>query len=297
MHQDKDFILHLFDVLVRFRWNPVAISADIEKAFLMVGVDPNDRDMLCFLWPEDPERLNSKIRHLRFCRLVFGLRPSPAILGATIYQHLNSYQDQYPALIKLIRKSLYVDNLLSGGSSDSHTFEIYKQSKEIMSEGGFNLRKWNTNSPVLQESINKCKIHQDSPTQSEKKVTIEDESYIKSTTGRNNLSNEKSVKVLGSNWNTHSDELFFDFEDLITYTKSLPITKQALLKLSAKIFDPLGFLSPFTIRLKVMFQILCCEKIDWDEELHGDSHDMFNSFVTDLQHLSNVMVPRYAILM
>ena len=145
-----NFIPHLFDVFVRFRWNPVAISADIEKAFLMVGIDPNDRDMLRFLWPVDPERLNSKIRHLRFYRLVFGLCPSPAMLDATIYQHLNLYQDRYPELIELIRKSLYVDALLSGGSSNSHTFEIYKQSKEIMSEGGFNLRKWSTNSPVLQ---------------------------------------------------------------------------------------------------------------------------------------------------
>ena len=50
-----NFIPHLFDVLVRFRWNPVAISADIEKAFLMVGMHPNDRDMLRFLWLEDPE--------------------------------------------------------------------------------------------------------------------------------------------------------------------------------------------------------------------------------------------------
>jgi hypothetical protein len=164
--------------------------------------------------------------------LVFGLRPSPAILGATIYQHLNSYQDQYPELIELINKSLYVDDLLSGGSNDSQTFDIYKRSKE-MSEGGFNLRKWNSNS--------------------------------------NNSNREKSVKVLGSNWNTNSDELFFDLENLITYAKSLPITKRASLKLTAKIFDPLGFLSPFTIRLKAMFQILCCDKIDWDEELHGDS--------------------------
>ena len=41
-----------------------------------------------------------------------------------------------------------------------------------------------------------------------------------------------------------------------------------------------------------MFQILCCDKIDWDEELHGDSRERFNSFVSDLQHLSNVRVPR-----
>ena len=45
-----NFIPHLFDVLVRFSWNPVAISADIEKAFLMVGIDSSDRDMLRFLW-------------------------------------------------------------------------------------------------------------------------------------------------------------------------------------------------------------------------------------------------------
>ena len=161
-----------------------------------------------------------------------------------------------------------------------------------MSKGEFNLRKWNTNFPALQESINKCKIHQDSPTKSKKKVTIGDESYTKSTIGPNNSSNQKSVKVLGSNWNTNFDKPFFNFETLITYTKSLPITKRALLKLSAKIFDPSSFLSLFTIRLKVMFQILCCDKIDWDEELHGGSRDMFNSFVSDLQHLSNVRIPR-----
>ena len=140
--------------------------------------------------------------------------------------------------------------------------------------------------------MNKCETHQDPLTQSEKKVTTEDESYTKSTISPNNSNREKSVKVLGSNWNTHSDELFFDFENLITYAKSLPITKRALLKLTAKIFDPLGFLSPFTIRLKAMFQILCCDKIDWNEELHGDSRERFNSFVSDLQHLSNVRIPR-----
>jgi hypothetical protein len=97
-----------------------------------------------------------------------------------------------------------------------------------MSEGGFNLRKWNSNSSTLLESINKCETHQDTLTQSERKVITEDESYTKYTIGPNNTNREKSVKLLGSNWNTHSDELFFDFENLITYAKSLPITKRAL---------------------------------------------------------------------
>ena len=276
-----NFIPHLFDVLVRFRWNPVVISADIEKAFLTVGIDLNDRDMLRFLWLEDPQSLNSRIKHLRFCRLVFGLRPSPAILGATMFKHLNLYEDQYPELVELIRKSLYVDDFLSGGSDDNQAFDIYQKSKEIMSQGGFNLRKWQSNSCTLLESVNQFESDQHQLTGPvEGKVILEDETYAKSTIGPTTATEGKSVKVLGVNWNTGSHELFFKFDDLITFAKCLPVTKRSLLKLTAKIFDPLGLLSPFTIRLKTMFQILCCDKIDWDEELQGTA---VNGFVRSSQ--------------
>ncbi len=208
------FIPHLFDVLVRFHWNPVAISADIEKAFLMVEIDLNDQEMLRFLWLEDPQSLNSRIKHLRFCRLAFGLRPSPAILSATIFKHLNLYEDQYPELIELIRKSLYIDDFLSGGSNDNQAFDIYQKSKEIRSKGGFNLRKWQSNSCTLLESINQVKSDQQQLTGPvERKVTLEDEKYAKSTIGPTTATKGKSVKVLGVNWNTGTDELFFKFND------------------------------------------------------------------------------------
>ena len=287
-----NFIPHLFDVLVRFRWNSVALSADIEKAFLMVGIDPNDRDMLRFLWLQEPDKLNSKIIHLRFRRLVFGLRPSPAILGAAIHHHLNSHQDQYSELVELLRKSLYVDDFLSGASSDDEAYDIYRTSKEVMKNGEFNLRKWHSNSASLMMKINQSERNEKSSTPSERKIAIDDESYTKSTISSNSPSKDNSIKVLGVNWNTDLDELFFNFSELITYAKLLPATKRSLLKLTAKLFDPLGFLSPFTIQLKVLFQVICCERIDWDEELQGKALLKYNSFVTDLQHLADVRLPR-----
>ena len=36
----------LFDTLVNFRWHKIGLTADIEKAFLMVGINERDRDML-----------------------------------------------------------------------------------------------------------------------------------------------------------------------------------------------------------------------------------------------------------
>ena len=153
-----NFIPKLFDILVKFRCYPVALTADIEKAFLTICVNEADRDMLRFLWFEEPPSLNSEITHFRFTRLVFGLRPSPAILGSTIVHHLDSYKDVHPELVKQIEDSLYVDDLVTGAEDDAKAFDVYQTSKKVMAAGSFNLRKWHSNSPKLLEKINGMEI-------------------------------------------------------------------------------------------------------------------------------------------
>ena len=123
---------------MRFRWNRIAITADIEKAFLMIGIQENQRNMLWFLWLKDPYVVNSEVIQLRFCRLVFGLRPSPSILGATLTHHLDAHRDSHVELVELIKKSLYVDNLLTGADNVQEGFELYQDSKELMAKGAFN---------------------------------------------------------------------------------------------------------------------------------------------------------------
>jgi hypothetical protein len=87
-----NFIPSLFHTFVKFRCYPITLTADIEKAFLQIEIKPEDRDKLRFLWMDDPFNETHKLLHLRFCRLVFGLKPSPAILGATINHHLEKQQ-------------------------------------------------------------------------------------------------------------------------------------------------------------------------------------------------------------
>ena len=72
---------HIFDILLRFRSYPIGIVADVEKAFHQIVMAPKDRNMLRFLWFEDISQQNPQIIQYRFCRLVFGLTPSPAILN------------------------------------------------------------------------------------------------------------------------------------------------------------------------------------------------------------------------
>ena len=49
-----NYIPQLIDVLINFRWNSIALTADIEKAFLMVGINDANKGMLRFLWFKDP---------------------------------------------------------------------------------------------------------------------------------------------------------------------------------------------------------------------------------------------------
>ena len=92
----------------------------------------DDKDMLRFLWLKDPFVLNSEVLHLQFCRLVFGLRPLPSILRATITYQLDSYKKRYPESVKLIKDSLYVDGSLADASDVQEGFESYQQSKELI---------------------------------------------------------------------------------------------------------------------------------------------------------------------
>ena len=138
-----NFIPTLFDVLIKFCSYSFALTLDIEKGFLMVGINNPDCDAVCFLWPSKPD---SSVLHLRFTRLVFGLHPSSAILGAVISHHLNQHQSEHPKLVEQLEKCLYGDDLITGTNDIEQAFELHRNSKSIMKKAGLNLRKWNSNS-------------------------------------------------------------------------------------------------------------------------------------------------------
>ena len=62
--------------------------------------------------------------------------------------------------------------------------------------------------------------------------------------------------------------------------------------MTAAIFDPMGFLSPFVILLKVMFQTLCVNKSHWDDPLPPDLAQRWNQLLESLNTLNMVVVPR-----
>ena len=69
-------------------------------------ISEHDRDSLRFVWVAEPFNVDSTIVHYRFTRLVFGLQPWSAILGAVISNHVQKYHDRYPELVHSLDQSL-----------------------------------------------------------------------------------------------------------------------------------------------------------------------------------------------
>ncbi|GFU62745.1 integrase catalytic domain-containing protein [Trichonephila clavipes] len=100
------------------------------------------------------------------------------------------------------------------------------------------------------------------------------------------------TKVLGMAWQTLDDCLTLDTKSLLEFVSINENTKRFMLQTIGKIFDPLGLLSPFTIRIKCLIQELWIKKITWDEILPPKLKETWLIWCKELPLLDNLRIPR-----
>ena len=223
-------------------------------------LDEADRDFTRFLWLSNPEDPNSELDVYRFKVVLFGSVSSPFMLNATLRLHLRINTSE---VAKDMSKNLYVDNIVSGGTTEQSVTQYFREARRIMSKANFNLRSWASNSQCLQTVAQ------------EEKVADEN----------------KVVSVLGLHWDTAEDKLSF-IPKKIDSTANSTVTKRKILQYSSKIFDPLGFLSPITIRAKLLIQELWQKNMDWDENLDEATTNKWNEIADDLQATAKATIQR-----
>jgi hypothetical protein len=250
----------LTSILIRFRQHKYAVSTDIEKAFLHVQLEEKDRDFTRFLWLSNPGDAYSPLTTYRFKSVLFCATCSPFILSATILKHLEENKNIWVS--DILKRDLYVDNILSSFPVESDILKFFRHTRDIMSDGGFNLRSWASNSQVLQSFAENEQV----------------------------LDTDTVTKVLGMLRNTETDELSF-------IDKPIPVTayvtKREILQQTSRIYDPLGILSPVTIRAKIMLQDLWKYKYSWDTPLPEELQNRWSTLVRDLNLTMKTKILRY----
>ncbi|GBM20078.1 hypothetical protein AVEN_268405-1 [Araneus ventricosus] len=83
-----------------------------------------------------------------------------------------------------------------------------------------------------------------------------------------------------------------DIRNLLKFLEQGKNTKRFVLQAAGRIFDPLGLVSPFTVRLKCMFQELWQRKIPWDDEIPVDLQTLWLQWCSELPQLSKLLIPR-----
>ena len=138
------------------------------------------------------------------------------------------------AVRESISTKFYVDNFFFTANQPEILINMYNQIKPELLKGGFHLREWISNSEEVRAHIDQA-----------------------------DLTESSSVKALGYDYHSHSDLLGFR---TLTLNESA-VTKREILASHAAIFDPLGVLTPLTIRSKMILRQINKDKLAWDQEV------------------------------
>lgn len=252
----------LLGILLRFRLYEVVILADIEKAFLNVGLLESERDCTRFLWLRDPFKADFSQRNLivfRFTAVPFGAISSPFLLAATITHHL---RESYHPLSDKILQNMYVDNIITGVNTVTEAVSFYKEVKTLFSQAGFNLREWFSNSDAFLSTI-----------------------------PENDKVLDSGTKVLGLHYDRKNDVMKLAKVDFGSFDAAN--TKRKVLHCTSLIFDPLGIVGPLTLSAKVFISSLWKQKLQWDTPLSTDNLELWHEAVQIMKYAQDVSVPRY----
>lgn len=265
LYRGPSMIEDLNGLLLNFRTNKIGIIADVEKAFLQVGLQKEDRDVTRFLWLKDINAglSETNLLHLRFCRVPFGIISSPFLLTATIRNHITQRNKD---LIEKVADKCYMDNLVTGMPNLKEAVKLFEDTQNTFKELSMNIRDWMSNSQELMKII---------PPHLKMKQT-------------------DKCKVLGLTWNVKEDFLELKLNEEIFQKHTNPmLTKRDVLKTLARIFDPYGLAAPLLLPLKIFFQELCIQKIKWDKILSEELHLRWDNIIKKLEAAKKIQIPRY----
>ncbi|KAK7909491.1 hypothetical protein WMY93_014175 [Mugilogobius chulae] len=261
-----DLINPLVGVLCRFRKETVAIICDIERMFYQFSVTPESRNYLKFLWWKDGD-LEKEPQEYRMTVHLFGAASSPGCANFGLKHLARQHKDSYPLASTFVEKNFYVDDGLVSVSSVDEAKKLISEAQELCKKGGLRLHKFNSN----QEAALSCLDP------SERATNIEPLEFDPT----------QQECALGIRWSIKDDTFSFNIN-----LKDQPATRRGCLSVIASLYDPLGFIAPFSLSGKQILQELCHRGIGWDDQLPDDMLPRWEEWVNGLLKLKEISIPR-----
>ena len=256
------FVNSSIGILLRWREEAVAIVGDIKKMFHSVFLKPLEQHCHRFLWRGLDRGKEPDIYVMT--RVNMGDRPASAIATEAMYQTAERERLAKPKAAEFIQRSAYVDDLIGSTHDITAAKSLAEDVQQVLDRGGFRIKEWTFTGD-------------DRPTQ------------LKGT--------QDQSAVLGVIWDAKSDTICFQpmlnfspkrhsafTKPNLTATDPLPenFTRRMVLQQVMAIYDPLGLLSPFTLKAKILLRKTWEMKLDWDDILPQDLYLAWVQFFKEM---------------
>ena len=271
----------LQNVLLKFRLGPASWTADIRMAYNQIYLRPEYFRYQLFLWKDnlDPAA-PTELWVVK--TLIYGVRPSGNLMMAAFellsdfcYEHSPDYKKGGD----ILRFETYVDDSLHSAPDQVAAEEDAKSFEYVLGLGGINVKGF---------------------------------TFARRPPPPEVSTDEKTVGLLGVMWTTKEDVISAEVKPLYfgkPKRGKLPplhegdlksalrekFTKREVLSQLARLYDPLGLLTPLTVQYKLGFSAICDLKSSWDEKLPLSLLDNWVENIQEIQVAKNVVFKRAVI--
>jgi len=259
----------LLGVLLRFRKEPISLTADVQHMFYCFVVREDHRDYLRYLWYENND-ITKNIVEFRMKVHVFGNSPSPAVaIYCMRWAAQQGEREHGFDARQFVECQFYVDDGLTSVARPEEAIDLLTRTQDMLAESNLRLHKVASNCSQVMEAF---------PTEDRAK-DLKDLDL-----GVDPLPVQRS---LGLCWNLQSDSFTYNVSN-----EAKPFKHRGVLSTVNSLYDPLGFVAPIIMQGKVQLRELSSDERDWDAPLPPEKHDMWVSWKDSLQALENLQIPR-----
>lgn len=257
--------INICDILLKYRCHNIVFSCDIRHMYRNISLQVEDQPFQLILWRKGP---SETLKTYKLTTVTYGINCSPYLAIKTLHQLAQDEGNSFPKASKILCNQTYVDDVVAGASTIEEAICLQEELVKLLKRGSFELRKWTSNSPKLLGSL--PQEHCETP------------HFI-------HPEHDPHFSILGIQWCATSDSFSYKFD--FSQETSRP-TKRKCLSWLSQIYDPCGFLAPITMWAKGFMQLLWTKGLDWDDPLPPQLAENWAKFVSDLNQVVAIKIPR-----
>ena len=267
--QGPDLTNGLLGVLCRFRQEEVAFMTDIKGMFHQFYVAEENRDLLRFLWWKDGDPTKEVVEY-RMTVHLFGAGSSPGCANFGLKRAADDgEQDFGTEAAAFVRNDFYVDDGLKSVPTVEKAIALIKASQGICTQAGLKLHKIMSNKKKVLEAI-----PPEERANGVRDIDLEVDP----------LPMERALGVMSC---VESDTFQFRIE-----LRDRPFTRRGILSTVSSIYDPMGYVSPVTLKGKQILQQMCRDKLGWDNPIPEELHPVWDKWRRDVLELEKLQTKR-----